>query len=234
MLTLVPTPLGNLGDMAPRSIQALKEASVIYCEDTRRTRILTSYFGLSTPLRRYDERNPKSLRDLMENLKSGKSVALVSDSGLPGISDPGHKAAAMARREKINVTAIPGPSAVVAALAASGLPADSFIFLGFLPRTEGKRKRIIEAAATLQRTIAIYESPFRVKALVQTLLEILIPEAQCSIVRELSKIHEEWFFGTLADVEKTLSSRETLLGEFVVMIHPHVAHKEAHSHEFTR
>jgi 16S rRNA (cytidine1402-2'-O)-methyltransferase len=234
MLTLVPTPLGNLGDMAPRAIQALKDAAMIYCEDTRRTRILTSYFGISTPLKRYDERNPKSLRELMENLKSGKFVALVSDSGLPGISDPGHKAAAMARREKINVTAIPGPSAVVAALAASGLPADSFIFLGFLPRAEGKRKRIIEAVAAFQRTIAIYESPFRVKALMRTLLAALSPMAQCSIVRELSKMHEEWFFGTLTEVEKTLNSRETILGEFVVMIHPHATPGEAHSNALER
>lgn len=227
MLTLVPTPLGNLGDMTPRSIQSLKEASVIYCEDTRRTKMLTSYFGLSTPLKRYDERNAKSLGDLMRTLKLGQSVALVSDSGLPSISDPGHKAVAMARREKIKVTALPGPSAVVAALSASGLPADSFVFLGFLPRAEGKRKRVVESVASLKRTIAIYESPFRVKALMNTLLKIFIPTAQTSIVRELSKIHEEWFFGSLEEVSQALYARETLLGEFVVMIHP----QEARSNE---
>ena len=227
MLTLVPTPLGNLGDMTPRSIQSLKEASVIYCEDTRRTKMLTSYFGLSTPLKRYDERNAKSLGDLMRTLKLGHSVALVSDSGLPSISDPGHKAVAMARREKITVTALPGPSAVVAALSASGLPADSFVFLGFLPRAEGKRKRVVESVASLKRTIAIYESPFRVKALMKTLSQIFIPKAQTSIVRELSKIHEEWFFGSLEEVSQALYARETLLGEFVVMIHP----QEARSNE---
>lgn len=164
----------------------------------------------------------------MENLRSGKSVALVSDSGLPAISDPGHKAAAFARREKIAVTALPGPSAVVAALAASGLPADSFIFLGFLPRSEGKIKRILESVAVLQRTIAIYESPFRVKNLMRILGSVFPLAAPCAVVREISKIHEEWFSGTLKEVGETLDARDVLLGEFVVMIHP----KEVRSHEF--
>ncbi len=220
MLTIVPTPIGNLGDMGPRGLEALKKASIIYCEDTRRTRILTSYFGISSPLKRYDEHNPKILRQMIDELKSGKSLALVSDGGLPGISDPGHKIVALARREKIEVSAIPGPSAVVTALAASGLPADSFIFLGFLPRSPGKRKRILEALAPLQRTIVIYESPFRVKNLMKELSEVFVSTAQCAVAREISKIHEEWFYGNLGEVSDQIQSKETVLGEFVVMIHP--------------
>ncbi len=220
MLTITPTPIGNLGDMGPRALEALKKASIIYCEDTRRTRILTSYFGISAPLKRYDEHNPKVLRQILEELKSGKNIALVSDGGLPAISDPGHKIVAWARKEKIEVLAIPGPSAVVTALAASGLPADSFIFLGFLPRAPGKRKRILETFSSLQRTIALYESPFRVKNLMQELFEVFSSKAQCAVVREISKIHEEWFYGTLEEVKDKIDVKEPLLGEFVVMIHP--------------
>ncbi len=220
MLAIVPTPIGNLGDMGPRALEALKKASIIYCEDTRRTRILTSYFGISVLLKRYDEHNPKVLRQMLDELKSGKNIALVSDGGLPAISDPGHKIVALARREKIEVLALPGPSAVVTALAASGLPADSFIFLGFLPRASGKRKRILETFSTLQRTIVIYESPFRVKNLMKELAEVFISRAQCAAAREISKIHEEWFYGTLEEVKRNIDAKDPVLGEFVVMIHP--------------
>ncbi len=206
--------------MGPRALEALKKASIIYCEDTRRTRILTSYFGISAPLKRYDEHNPKVIRQMLDELKGGKNIALVSDGGLPGISDPGHKIVALARKENIEALAIPGPSAVVAALAGSGLPADSFIFLGFLPRAPGKRRRILETFSTLQRTIVLYESPFRVKNLMQELFEVFSSKAQCAVAREISKIHEEWFCGNLEEVKNKIDAKEPILGEFVVMIHP--------------
>jgi 16S rRNA (cytidine1402-2'-O)-methyltransferase len=220
MLTIVPTPIGNLEDMTPRALRALKEASTVYCEDTRRTRQLMSHFGLSSSLLRYDEHDPRSADQLLERLRTGAACAVVSDGGLPGVSDPGRRIVAMARKENLPVTALPGPCAVVTALAGSGLPADSFIFLGFLPRSGGKQKKILEAAAALRRTIVIYESPFRVLELLETAEAALGPKAQACVARELSKIHEEYVAGTLEEVRKNLSARDKILGEFVVMLHP--------------
>ena len=215
MLYIVPTPLGNLEDMTPRAARVLKEVKTVYCEDTRRTLRLMSYLGLSTPLQRYEEQRHDRMLD---ELRQGRDVALVSDGGLPCISDPGWSVVAQARREKIPVTAIPGGSAVTTALAGSGLPSDSFVFLGFLPRSAGKQKKIIAAAAELGKTMAIYESPFRVVELLATAKEVLGSDAQCCVVRELSKLHEEWVKGPLGEVEKDFSSRKEILGEFVVML----------------
>lgn len=222
MLTIVPTPIGNLEDMPPRALRALKEASSVYCEDTRRTRVLMSHFGLTTPLHRYHEHDPASVSQMLDRLASGSNCALVSDGGLPGISDPGRRVVAMARKNGVPITALPGPSAVVTALAGSGLPADSFIFLGFLPRSAGKQKKSLKAAAELGRTIVIYESPFRVVELLTSVEEAVGPKAQACVARELTKLHEEWLTGTVAEVRAILSAREKLLGEFVVMIHPDV------------
>ena len=190
MLTIVPTPLGNLEDMPPRALRALKEAHAVYCEDTRRTRALMSHFGLSTPLLRYHEQDERSRRQMLEELQRGKHLALVSDGGLPAISDPGWRIVALARRNNVPVTALPGGSAVTTALAGSGLPADSFIFLGFLPRSGGKQKKILQAAAALEKTIAAYESPYRVVELLAAAGAALGGEAQCCVVRELSKLHD--------------------------------------------
>ena len=221
MLYIVPTPIGNLEDMTPRALRALKEVKTVYCEDTRRTRALMSYFGLSTPLLRYHEHDENSAHQFLERLKTGSDIALVSDSGFPGISDPGRRIVALARKAGIPVTALPGASAVTTALAGSGLPADSFVFLGFLPRSEAKQKRLLASAATLERTMVIYESPFRVASLLSCAEQTLGSQAQACVVRELSKLHEEWISGTLAQVKETLFQRPKLLGEFVVMIHPH-------------
>jgi 16S rRNA (cytidine1402-2'-O)-methyltransferase len=215
MLYIVPTPLGNLEDMTPRAARVLKEVKTVYCEDTRRTLRLMSFLGLSTPLQRYEEQRHERLLD---ELRQGRDVALVSDGGLPGISDPGWSVVAEARREKIPVSALPGGSAVTTALAGSGLPSDSFVFLGFLPRSAGKQKKLIAAAAALNKTIAIYESPFRVVDLLENIRSVVGDEAQCCLVRELSKVHEEWVKGTVAEVHKDFSSRNEILGEFVVML----------------
>ncbi len=219
-LYVVPTPLGNLEDMPPRALRALKECSAVYCEDTRRTRQLMSHFGVSTPLLRYDERNARSVSELVDKVRSGKDVALVSDGGLPGVSDPGRRAVFEARKAGLPVTALPGGSAVTTALAGSGLPADSFVFLGFLPRSEGRQKRALEEAAKLEKTIVVYESPFRVVELLQTAQDALGPGAQCCVCRELSKLHEEWLFGSISDVHGRLASRAEQLGEFVIMLNP--------------
>ena len=220
MLYIVPTPLGNLEDMPPRALRALREAKAVYCEDTRRTRALMSHFGIATPLLRYHEHDPRSAEQVLERLKTGADLALVSDGGLPGISDPGRRIVALARKAGVAVSALPGPSAVTTALAGSGLPADSFVFLGFLPRSAGRQKRAIAEAASLGRTLVIYESPFRAVELLARAEEALGPRAQACVARELSKVHEEWLSGTVSEVREQLSRRPKLLGEFVVMLHP--------------
>ena len=220
MLYVVPTPIGNLEDMTARALRVLKESSVVFCEDTRRTRTLMSHFGLTVPLERYDENDERSVDKLLERVRRGDSVSLVSDGGCPGLSDPGRRAVAAARREGLPVTALAGPSAVAAAVAGSGLPGDSFVFLGFLPRTASKRRRILEEAKALGRTIVVYESPFRVVELLEDAEAALGPQAQAVASRELTKIHEEWIRGSVAAVKADLAARAEILGEFVVLFHP--------------
>ena len=220
MLSVVPTPLGNLEDMTARAKRALTEAAVVFCEDTRRTRGLMSHFGISTPLERYSEDDARCLDKLLARLRRGEKVALVSDGGTPCVSDPGRRAVAAARREGLPVTSLPGPSAVAAAVAGSGLPGDSFVFLGFLPRTESKRRRALEEAKALGRTIVVYESPFRVLQLLDDAEAALGGRAQTVLVRELSKVHEEWLRGDPAQVRADLAGRPEILGEFVCLFHP--------------
>lgn len=220
MLTLVPTPVGNLEDITARAIRTLREASAVYCEDTRRTRALMSHLGIKAPLLRYDERDERGTREILRRLESGANLALVSDGGLPCVSDPGRRIVALARKAGLPVTALPGPSAVTAAVAGSGLPADSFVFLGFLPRSAGRQERLLREAAGLGRTLVIYESPFRVLDLLSAAERALGPSAQTCVAREISKLHEEWLSGALSEVRSALAKRPELLGEFVVMLHP--------------
>lgn len=220
MLYVVPTPLGNLEDMTARSLRILKESKVVFCEDTRRTRNLMSHFGLNAPLERYDENDPRSVDKLLERVRRGDTVSLVSDGGLPGVSDPGRKAVAAARREGLPVTALPGPCAVATAVAGSGLPGDSFIFLGFLPRTSSKRRKALEASRLLDRTIVLYESPFRVLELLEDVIMSVGASSQVVAVREISKIHEEYLRGTAQSVRDNLAARTEILGEFVIVLHP--------------
>ena len=220
MLYVVPTPIGNLEDMTARALRVLRESAVVFCEDTRHTRMLMSHFGLSTPLERYDENDARSVDKLVERVRRGDAVSLVSDGGCPGLSDPGRRAVAAVRREGLKVTTLAGPSAVAAAVAGSGLPGDSFVFLGFLPRTSGKRRRILEEAKALERTIVVYESPFRVVELFEDAEAALGPRAQAVAARELTKVHEEWLRGDVASVKANLAARAEILGEFVVLFHP--------------
>ncbi|MBI4375770.1 MAG: 16S rRNA (cytidine(1402)-2'-O)-methyltransferase [Elusimicrobia bacterium] len=223
MLYIVPTPIGNLEDMPARALRALREVKAVYCEDTRRTRALMSHFGITVPLLRYNEHNRRAAEEIVGRLKGGLDAALVSDSGLPAISDPGRALVELARRSGIRVTALPGPSAVTTALAGSGLPADSFVFLGFLPRSPGKQRRVLQEAAALKRTIVIYESPYRVLALLERVEQVLGAAAQACVARELSKVHEEWLSGTVSEMRRELGSRRELLGEFVLVFHPEEA-----------
>ncbi|MFA6092291.1 MAG: 16S rRNA (cytidine(1402)-2'-O)-methyltransferase [Elusimicrobiota bacterium] len=231
MLYLVPTPIGNLEDITLRALKALAEAKVVYCEDTRRTRILMERNNLAKPLIRYDERDPRCMEGLLERLRRSETVALVSDAGTPVVSDPGARLVALARKEGLSVCSLPGPSALTTALCGSGLPADSCVFLGFLPRAHSKRLRALKEAATLGKTLAVYESPFRVLELLKTAEEALGPEAQAVIARELTKIHEEWLTGTIRSVREALEKRNGAPGEYVVLFHPRALNAEPAAEE---
>ena len=220
MLYVVPTPLGNLEDITQRALRVLREAKAVFCEDTRRTRILMSHFGIRTPLLRYKDYNPRDLERILERLKAGEELALVSDSGTPVISDPGWRLVSLARKEGVPVTCLPGPCAAAAAVAGSGLPGDSFVFLGFLPRSDSKRRRLLKSAAALGRTLVVYESPARVLDLLQIAQETLTPAPQVAVARELSKVYEEWMLGSPEEVRARLDAKGPPRGEFVVLIHP--------------
>lgn len=220
MLYLVPTPIGNLEDLSPRALRVLRDARLILCEDTRRTRKLMSSFDVHTAVQRYEERDERALEGLLDRLRRGEDLALVSDSGTPVLSDPGLRLVAAAHREGLGVRSLPGPCAAATAAAGSGLPADSFVFLGFLPRSPGKRRRALEEAAALGRSIVVYESPFRVVDLLETAALALGADTQAAACRELSKVHEEWLVGTAESVRAVLAARKEILGEFVVVLHP--------------
>ncbi|MBI4386434.1 MAG: 16S rRNA (cytidine(1402)-2'-O)-methyltransferase [Elusimicrobia bacterium] len=220
MLYIVPTPLGNLEDITSRAARILREVRAILCEDTRRTHALLSHFGIHTPILHYDDRNARTLHQSLDRLKAGEDLALVSDSGTPVISDPGLNIVSLARRQGIAVTSLPGPCAVSAAVAGSGLPGDSFIFLGFLPRSPARRRRALKDAASLGKTIVVYESPERIIDLLDVATEILGADRQAAIAREISKKYEEWLSGTLRDVRRQLGEKPSMRGEFVVVLHP--------------
>ncbi|MFH1619324.1 MAG: 16S rRNA (cytidine(1402)-2'-O)-methyltransferase [bacterium] len=225
MLTIVPTPLGNLLDITAGSIEALNNADIILCEDTRRTARLSSHFGFKARLERYNEHNTRSLERALEFLRAGKKVALVSDGGTPCISDPGWKLVSAARSAGLKVLSLPGPCAAVAAAAGSGLPADSFVFLGFLPRSGQKIVRALETAALPGKTVILYESPFRIVSLLRTMAELFGADTPVTVAREMTKLHEEWLKGSVGQVLAVLSSRDGIKGEITVVFVPPKAKK---------
>ncbi|WP_124726297.1 16S rRNA (cytidine(1402)-2'-O)-methyltransferase [Staphylospora marina] len=199
VLYVVGTPIGNLKDMSTRAVEVLKTADLIAAEDTRHTRKLLSHFQFSTPLVSYHEHNrSKRGPEIIEALKSGKQVALVSDAGMPGISDPGEDLVRLAVEEGIPVVPVPGPNAALAALVASGLPAVPFLFLGFLPRGPKERRRELERWKRCPATLILYEAPHRLAETLQDLTEVL-GDRRAAICRELTKKHEEWLRGTLSE-----------------------------------
>lgn len=217
ILYIVATPIGNLGDITFRAADTLKLVDVVACEDTRRTEKLLSHLGLHKPLQRYDEHTHEpASRKIVEMLKSGKSVALVTDAGTPAISDPGARLVAEAIENQIKVIPLPGPSSVVAALSAAGYHGDGFIFLGFLPRKDGPAKRELQQAMGLGKNLALFESPFRAADTLQ-LIHDIAPEAQITVARELTKLHEEFLRGTPLQVLEQLRTRPEK-GEVVIII----------------
>jgi 16S rRNA (cytidine1402-2'-O)-methyltransferase len=217
-LYLVATPIGNLEDITHRALRILREADLIACEDTRHTRKLLDHYGISKPVISYHEHNEAArAQELVERLRADATVALVSDAGMPLVSDPGYRVVAAAIAAGIPVIPIPGPSAVVAALAASGLATDSFYFGGFLPAKSGQRIRTLEAVRENPSTLIFYEAPHRILATLADVEKVLGPR-HVVVARELTKIHEEFLRGAVAEVRATLESRSPAKGEITLLI----------------
>jgi 16S rRNA (cytidine1402-2'-O)-methyltransferase len=215
---VVGTPIGNLEDLSFRALRILREVHLIACEDTRHTARLLNHYGVSTRKISYHEHNEFArTRRLLEILEDGKSVALVSDAGMPLVSDPGYEIVSACREAGIRVIPVPGPSALVAALAGSGLPADSFLFEGFLPSRGEKRKSRLRELASLRSTLVFYEAPHRIIAALRDMVEVLGTRQAC-VARELTKVHEEWLRGSLSEIILELEARPQQLGEFTVVV----------------
>ena len=217
MLYIVPTPVGNLEDITLRALRVLKEADLILAEDTRTSSVLLKHYDIHRPLQSYHKFNEhKAVASLVERLKGGETMALVSDAGTPGISDPGFLLARECVRQGVEVQCLPGATAFVPALVASGLPCDRFVFEGFLPQKKGRHTRMQQLAAE-ERTIVIYESPYRVVKTLEQLAEVMGGERQVAVCREISKMHEQTVRGTLDEVIAHFKANEPK-GEFVIII----------------
>jgi len=220
MLYVLATPLGHLGDISARALEVLEGCAAVFCEDTRRTRKLLSHYQIHKPVWRLQENRPACLRQAGLYLNRGDHVVLATDAGTPCISDPGVRLVSHARAMGWPVTVVPGPSALTAALSGAGLPTDGFVFLGFLPRKNSKRLRLLGQAAALRKTVVLYESPYRLLSLIQDLRKGWGEEARVVLAHELTKIHEQWICGTFAEVTERLEKMEKILGEWVVLVSP--------------
>lgn len=217
MLYIVPTPVGNMEDMTFRAINVLKEVDLILAEDTRTSSVLLRHFDIHTPLSSYHLHNEhEKTAGIVTRLKAGEDIALISDAGTPGISDPGFMLTRECRREGIGVQCLPGATAFVPALIDSGLPADRFVFEGFLPPKKGRATRLAELAAD-PRTVIIYESPKRLARTLRQLSEYFGPDREASVVREISKIHETSHNGTLGSLSLHFEEHPAK-GEIVIVI----------------
>jgi len=218
-LFLVGTPIGNMEDITLRAVRTLKEVDLIACEDTRQTRKLLNHYGIEKRTVSYHEHNEmERAPELIVHLENGENVAVVSDAGMPGVSDPGYRLVALAVRHHIRVVPIPGASAFLSALVASGLPTDSFRFCGFLPAKAGARRSMLESSRMSPRTQIFYEAPHRVVETMEDVVEILGPERRVVVAREVTKMHEEFLRGPASDVLKELKSRDEVKGEITLII----------------
>jgi len=217
-LYLVATPIGNLEDITLRALRVLKEADLIACEDTRHTAKLLTRYGITTPRKSCHEFNEESrVPEFVRLLREGKNIALVGDAGTPLISDPGYKIVSACRMEGIAVIPIPGASAAVTALAASGLPSDSFFFAGFLPSRAAPRRRRLEELAGIPATLIFYEAPHRLVDSLKDMLAVLGPR-RAALAREITKIHEEFLCGTLGEILDAILARPEIRGEITLVI----------------
>lgn len=217
MLYVVPTPVGNLEDITLRAIRILKEADFILAEDTRTSSVLLHHYDIHTPCRSHHKFNEhETVGQVIELLKQGKTIALISDAGTPAISDPGFLLVREAVKNDIEVQCLPGPTAFVPALVSSGLTNDRFYFEGFLPQKKGRQTRLSQLA-TLDQTFIIYESPFRLLKTLTQLAEVLGPDRQATVAREISKLHETHHRGTLAELTNYFTQNQPK-GEIVICV----------------
>ena len=218
-LYLVGTPIGNLEDITLRALRILKEVDLIACEDTRHTQKLLNHYDIAKRLVSYHEHNEMTRSpELLIKLEDGAKVALVSDAGMPLVSDPGYRLVALCVRHKIPVVPIPGPSALLAALSGSGLPSEEFLFVGFLPQRSGERRRMLEHLRIEDRTIILYEAPHRIAESIADARQILGDRPAC-IAREVTKLHEEFLRGKLSQLEESLAERPAR-GEITLVVGP--------------
>ena len=218
-LYLVATPIGNLEDITLRALRVLKEVDLIACEDTRQTQKLLTHYGIHTRTVSYHEHNEMTkAAELVVDLEGGAKIALVTDAGMPGISDPGFHLIALAIRHHVPVVPIPGASAFLAALVASGLPTDSFRFGGFLPAKSGQRRKLLESVKDAPRTQVFYEAPHRLLQTLADVVEVLGSSRHIVVAREVTKIHEEFLRGRATEVLDQLKSRGEVKGEITLLI----------------
>lgn len=219
-LYIVSTPIGNLGDMTARARDVLAAADVVLAEDTRVTRKLLTHLGISASIERFDENTAvQRAPHVLAMLAGGATVALVSDAGTPGVSDPGSHLVALAKEAGVTVIPIPGASAILAALVASGLPTETFYFAGFLPRKAGERQRLLETLSPIPGTLIFYESPHRTVASLDALAQAF-PQRKGTLARELTKMYEEIITLPLPELAQLIKEREMLKGEVVLLVSP--------------
>ena len=217
ILYIVPTPVGNLSDMTFRAVEVLREADLILAEDTRTSSVLLKHYDIHRPLKSHHKFNEhQTVRLVKERILAGQNVALISDAGTPGISDPGFLLARTCAQEGIEVQTLPGATACIPALVSSGLPCDKFAFEGFLPQKKG-RQTLLKALSKETRTLVFYESPYRLVKTLEQMADAFGPERQCSVAREISKVHEEHRRGTLEEVAAWFREHEPK-GEIVLVV----------------
>jgi len=216
-LYLVPTPIGNLGDMTFRALEVLKEVDLVLAEDTRKSGILLKHFQVNKPVQSHHKFNEhRTLESLIQRIMGGTSIALVTDAGTPGISDPGFLLIRACIEKGIEVETLPGPTAFIPALVNSGLPCERFVFEGFLPQKKGRQKRMTELSQE-KRTIVLYESPYRLEKTLKQLSDHFGSERKASVSRELTKIHEETVRGTLEELSQHFNEK-VIKGEIVLIV----------------
>jgi len=218
VLYLVPTPIGNLEDMTYRAVRVLREADLVACEDTRRSGILLDHYDVDAATTAYHEHNEhEKTPRLVKRMRAGHDIALISDAGTPGLSDPGFYLTRACWQNDIDVTALPGATAAIPALTASGLPSDRFVFEGFLPKKKGRQTRL-RTLADEPRTLVIYESPHRLLRTLDDLIDHLGPNRPAAVARELTKQFEEIERGTLSEVRAYFGANDSVRGECVLVV----------------
>ncbi len=233
-LYIVATPVGNLEDITFRAIKILKQVDLIAAEDTRHSKKLLSHYDIRTKLISCHEHNELAKTPgIITQLKSGLDIALISDAGTPSISDPGYKLVTAVAKKNLSIIPIPGCSAAIAGLSVAGLPTDSFLFLGFLPKKQQKQRQALEAIKNQTPTLIFYESPRRIKSLIDNMLTILGDRKAC-LAREITKLHEEYIRGNLSDILKTLKEREAIKGECSLFVQGQLEEKTISEEELEK